>query len=128
MSALGFRHELEKLINRESMENGSNTPDYVLADYLFACLKAYDEALYAREKHLCRQITRSPAAAPTLETGCDWCSAPTHGTATCPWKVMGIRCTTGARHNNAGTSDDDTEACTACGASVRVTTNRESAR
>ena len=55
MSALGFRHELEKLINRESMENGSNTPDFILASYLFSCLKAYDLAVRAREHWFGRQ-------------------------------------------------------------------------
>jgi hypothetical protein len=33
-----FRDELEELINRHSMENGSNTPDFVLAEYLVKCL------------------------------------------------------------------------------------------
>ena len=40
-----FRKELEALINRHSMENGSNTPDFVLADYLCACLTAFDNAV-----------------------------------------------------------------------------------
>ncbi|HSW65257.1 MAG TPA: hypothetical protein VLH56_18395 [Dissulfurispiraceae bacterium] len=30
----GFRAELETLINRYSKENGSNTPDFILADYM----------------------------------------------------------------------------------------------
>jgi len=40
-----FKKELEGLINRLSMENGSDTPDYILAEYLTNCLKAYDQAL-----------------------------------------------------------------------------------
>jgi hypothetical protein len=39
-----FRSELEKLCNRFSRENESNTPDFVLADYLIECLNAYDRA------------------------------------------------------------------------------------
>jgi hypothetical protein len=45
-----FRAKLEELINREGMEAGSNTPDYILAEYLMACLKAFDDAAYARSR------------------------------------------------------------------------------
>lgn len=45
-----FRKELQKLINRESMENGSNTPDFLLAEYLADCLAAFDRVVSAREK------------------------------------------------------------------------------
>lgn len=48
MSELAFRLELEKLINRESMENGSDTPDFILANYLFDCLEAFDWAVKRR--------------------------------------------------------------------------------
>lgn len=37
-----FRIELEKLINRFSIENGPDTPDFILADYLMDCLKAFE--------------------------------------------------------------------------------------
>lgn len=40
-----FRNELESLINRHSMENGSNTPDFLLAGYLQSCLDAFDHAV-----------------------------------------------------------------------------------
>lgn len=43
-----FRKELETLINAYSMENGSDTPDFILADYLIDCLKAFDEATRRR--------------------------------------------------------------------------------
>lgn len=46
-----FRQELEVLINRCSMENGSNTPDFILAQYLMDALEAYDKAAVARTKH-----------------------------------------------------------------------------
>ena len=45
-----FKKELEALINKHSMENGSDTPDYVLADFLLDCLKAFDKATMARDK------------------------------------------------------------------------------
>lgn len=50
MSNESFRKELEALINRHSMENGSNTPDFMLADYLDSCLETFDRILRAREK------------------------------------------------------------------------------
>ena len=40
-----FVKDLEKLINKKSLENGSNTPDYILADYLTYCLKTFDYAI-----------------------------------------------------------------------------------
>lgn len=45
-----FRKELEHLINSRSMENGSHTPDFILADYLTDCLKAFDRAVTNRSK------------------------------------------------------------------------------
>jgi len=43
-----FRKELEVLINQHSLENGSNTPDFILAEYLENCLKAFDYAVLQR--------------------------------------------------------------------------------
>lgn len=43
-----FRKELEKLINRYSRENGSQTPDFILAAYLADCLVAFDRAVNQR--------------------------------------------------------------------------------
>jgi DNA-binding response OmpR family regulator len=45
-----FRKELEALINRHSLENGSNTPDFILADYMTECLDTFDRIVKAREK------------------------------------------------------------------------------
>lgn len=50
-----FRDELREAINRHSQENGSNTPDIILADYLSACLLAFDAAVNAREKWYSRK-------------------------------------------------------------------------
>jgi len=43
-----FRKQLEVLINQNSLENGSNTPDFILAEYLENCLKAFDYAILQR--------------------------------------------------------------------------------
>lgn len=45
-----FRRELAAVLNRYSMENGSNTPDFLLADYLIECLRALDDAIIKRGK------------------------------------------------------------------------------
>ncbi len=37
-------HLLSNLINRHSMENKSNTPDFILAQYLSSCLNAFEVA------------------------------------------------------------------------------------
>ena len=39
-----FRERLARAINCFSMENGSNTPDFVLAQFLVDCLCAFDKA------------------------------------------------------------------------------------
>ena len=44
-----FQSELEQLINRYSMENYSDTPDFILAQYLEACLTVYGNAIKARD-------------------------------------------------------------------------------
>jgi hypothetical protein len=45
-----FRQELAGLLNRYSMENASDTPDFLLADYLIECLRALDTAIRARDR------------------------------------------------------------------------------
>lgn len=44
-----FLKELTELINKYSLENRSNTPDFILARYLLDCLKVFDETLETRE-------------------------------------------------------------------------------
>ena len=48
MDAMTFIIELEQLLNRHSMEQRSNTPDFILAEYLIACLRAYEGAVERR--------------------------------------------------------------------------------
>lgn len=50
MSQSAFRTSLQHLINSESMENGSNTPDYILAKYLARCLESFDLAVAERDQ------------------------------------------------------------------------------
>lgn len=46
----GFHEELQALINRHSMENGSDTPDFLLANYLNDCLDVWNRHVKARDK------------------------------------------------------------------------------
>jgi hypothetical protein len=45
-----FRNEIRHTINKWSQENGSNTPDFILVNYLLHCLLAFDDAVNAREQ------------------------------------------------------------------------------
>lgn len=45
-----FRKELTALINKHSLENGSDTPDFILVDYLCSCFDAFNQALQAKLK------------------------------------------------------------------------------
>lgn len=43
-----FGMELRALLNRHSKENRSDTPDFILSEYLGQCLDAFDQAVVAR--------------------------------------------------------------------------------
>lgn len=45
-----FRQELEKLLNKHSKENRSETPDAILAEYLVGCLEIFDRTIILRTK------------------------------------------------------------------------------
>lgn len=45
-----FKRDLEVLINKHSMENGSNTPDFILAQYLQGCLDNFGTVMETRDK------------------------------------------------------------------------------
>jgi hypothetical protein len=51
-----FKKELEVLINKHSIENESNTPDFILANYIAMCLDAYNVTLKSREEWYGRNI------------------------------------------------------------------------
>lgn len=55
-----FKTELQSLINRYSMESGSNTPDFILAEYLFNCLQSFDLAYSKRIKWYAADTSIAP--------------------------------------------------------------------
>ena len=63
-----FENELELLINKYSKENESDTPDFVLAEYLKGCLDIYSETVQKRDKWYGFKglSSRSTISAPTI--------------------------------------------------------------
>jgi hypothetical protein len=50
MNKSQLRTDIEHAINCNSAENGSDTPDFILAEYLLACLEAFDKTVKARSQ------------------------------------------------------------------------------
>lgn len=48
-NAAKLQDEIRSVINRYSAENGSNTPDFILAEYLLDCLKIFNKTVTQRE-------------------------------------------------------------------------------
>jgi hypothetical protein len=51
-----FFDALQTLINQYSVENGSNTPDFILANFMFKALINFDDAVKHREKWYGRDV------------------------------------------------------------------------
>ena len=47
---MNFGVELRDLLNRHSIENNSDTADYILADFIIECLTAFENAVIKRDK------------------------------------------------------------------------------
>lgn len=77
-----FKKELQTLlgdlINGFSMENFSDTPDFILAEFLYDCLEVFNKAIenrekwYGREREKCDKIQ----LAPNQEGGLFWAKKP----------------------------------------------------
>jgi hypothetical protein len=46
---MSLQEKLTNILNEASAENASNTPDFILAEYMLACLSAFDTAVQQRE-------------------------------------------------------------------------------
>lgn len=55
-----LRKRIEQAINAVSAEKGSSTPDFILANYLIDCLKAFDSAVSERERWYGRGLEPAP--------------------------------------------------------------------
>ena len=49
--------ELSKILNKSCRENISNTPDFILANYMLQCLNAFESASVARESWYGKRLT-----------------------------------------------------------------------
>jgi len=45
-----FKQSIEKALNKTLRKNASDTPDFILAQYLDACLVAFDAAINERDR------------------------------------------------------------------------------
>ena len=45
-----LRSDIETAINMHSRENDSNTPDFILAEYMLDCLNAFEKCSRRREE------------------------------------------------------------------------------
>jgi hypothetical protein len=66
MNRNAFKDQLASLLNRHSAENASNTPDFILADYLCRCLDVWNASVQEREEWWGRHVS-APSTAPTLD-------------------------------------------------------------
>jgi len=65
---MAFRKELEILINRHSIENESNTPDWILANYIRSCLESFNSAIQQREAWYGRDFRPTPTTSSSSGT------------------------------------------------------------
>lgn len=57
-----LRTAIQHACNCACAENDSNTPDFILAEYLIDCLKSFDKAVNRREQWYGREPDRLPGA------------------------------------------------------------------
>lgn len=69
---IAFERELERLINELAMEDGSDTPDFILAAYLLDCLDAFERATRLRGRWYGRRSSEP------LNCGTGDSTPPTH--------------------------------------------------
>ena len=50
--------ELSELLNKYSQESGSDTPDFILAEFMLGCLTVYENTISNREKWYGRKLSR----------------------------------------------------------------------
>ena len=63
--------DIAAVLNRYSAESASNTPDYILAQYLLGCLAAFNTAVQQRETSYGRDARPSLCWHPSDDGGCD---------------------------------------------------------
>lgn len=64
-----LRQELRELLNRHSRENRSDTPNFILADYMMGCLTMFENVVQRREKWHGRNKPEVPSRLKERPTG-----------------------------------------------------------
>jgi hypothetical protein len=62
-----FYNELKQLLNKYSRENRSDTPDFLLAEYLRDCLKVLENTIIMREIYYGRYWNREKNPIPPTD-------------------------------------------------------------
>lgn len=62
-----FAQRLQRLLNAHSRENASGTPDFILAQYLLACLAAWNTGVQQRETWYGRDARPTGGAGANLD-------------------------------------------------------------
>ena len=57
---MDLKGRIREAINCASAENGSDTPDVILAEYLTDCLSAFDKATTARTRYVAPTTDGTP--------------------------------------------------------------------
>lgn len=65
-----FEEQLRELINRESLENKSDTPDWILSAYLMACLDAFNRGVNLRDGWRGENVDQMPETVHDCPCGC----------------------------------------------------------
>ncbi len=66
-----FVKAISEVVNRYSIENGSNTPDFILADYIADVVDAWNEAVRRREAWYGRDtLVTNPPKPVGISKGC----------------------------------------------------------
>lgn len=57
-----FNKDLRELVNKHGLEVASNTPDFIIANYLVCCLKAFNTNVVTREEWYGRKTQEGETA------------------------------------------------------------------
>lgn len=66
-----LEHALASALNRFSAENASNTPDWILAQYLLGCLAAWNQGVAQRETWYGRTFQEGSLASSPADAAVD---------------------------------------------------------
>ena len=96
-------YELQALLNNHSKENDSNTPDFILANFITRCLEAFTVTTRERERWYGVRLVHSPGKIEKIpEVGCEKCNWTG---LDYPQKVTGVQVNDGTPCRHCGLKD-----------------------